>query len=87
MDFDDISIFLYQKTGKVANAISDYYLTRKEIYELIEYLKEINYEKNIWYISRLSNKQCLWKEKKKQDFIFGKKLGGIYENDIITWNQ
>ena len=68
--FDDISIFLYQKTGKVANAISDYYLTRKEVYELIEYLKEINYEKNIWYISRLSNIAMLMEGKEKARFHF-----------------
>jgi hypothetical protein len=68
--FDDIDIFLFHKTGRVPQAISDYYLTRQEVYELIDYLKEINYEKNDWLIDRLSNMVMLMEGKEKARFHF-----------------
>ena len=70
--FDYIVIYLCNNLKKSPNIGSCYFLTKKEIQVLIEYLKKDNYGdgRDSWIVDRLSNMEMLMEGKEKATFRF-----------------
>lgn len=73
--FDYVLIYLINnmsKSEKKDGSESYYYLTKKEVRNLIEYLKQDNYgdERDFWIVDRLISMEMLMEGKEKATFHF-----------------
>lgn len=67
--FDYIVIYICNKLKESPDFGSKYYLTKKEVCDLIEYLQENNCGDS-WIVDRLSNMILLMEGKEKAEFRF-----------------
>ena len=70
--FDHISIYLCNKLNQMPAMDSYHYLTKKELKDLIEYLKQNNYgdDRDSWIVDRLTSMYMLMEGKEKATFHF-----------------
>lgn len=70
--FDYIVLFLINNLKKSVYMGAYYSLTRKEVHELIKYLKQNNYGdgRDFWIVDRLTSMETLMEGKEKATFSF-----------------